>query len=67
VLRVDVEGWLPENTDKDLELTNRHIYDTVKQANALVLGSVPLKPSEPTRKMLSFAGHPIGAVKGVHF
>jgi hypothetical protein len=67
VLRVGVENWIATDTSEDLELTNRHIYDTVKAANALVLGSVPLKPSPPAPKMLSFAGHPIpGFIRGVH-
>jgi hypothetical protein len=67
LLRVGLDGWIPSDTDADLKPANRYIYETIKAANALVLGSVPLRPSAPPRKILSFAGHPTGAVKGVHY
>jgi hypothetical protein len=57
VFRVGVEDWIAKDTAQDLETVNQHVYSTIKAANALVLGDVPLKPApRPQRRSWALLG-----------
>jgi hypothetical protein len=62
------EDWrADEKTAADDQLVNAHIFEMVKAARSLVIGgAIPLRPA-PRPKSYSFAGHPTGAVRGVHY